>query len=212
MAGEDGLSNNWIHFSCSNPDDFRQKLNEYHIPINQLFRLRQITPVYETMQDLVYEFSVQQPHSRDMSSVMIDMLLVHLSRNLVRYDTPMDEPAMQHLHSFEELRKRLYATPEQDWSVANMANRMFLSQNQFISLYRRFFHTTPKQDMINARLQKAKSILSSSCVIRDVALSVGFKNEYYFSTMFHRKTGLTPSAYAKINASRGGAEEAAEDR
>ena len=211
VEGEDGLSNNWLHFSCSDSDAFRQKLDAYQIPINQLFRLRQITPISETMQDLVYEFSIQQLHSQDMISVMIDMLLVHLSRNLVRYDTRMDEPAMQHLHSFEELRKRLYATPEQDWSVAAMANRVFLSQNQFISLYRRFFHTTPKQDLINARLQKAKSILGSSNIIRDVAISVGFKNEYYFSTMFHRKTGLTPSAYARINANRCSADASANE-
>lgn len=199
VEGENGLCNSWIHFTCSDSDSLCSKLNAYHLPVNQCFRLRQVMPVSETMQDLVYEFSIQQPHREDMSSVMIDMLLVHLSRNLVCYDTPMDEPTMQHLHSFEELRKRLYATPEQEWSVASMANRVFLSQNQFINLYRSFFHITPKQDLINARIQKAKSILDANCIIRDVALSVGFKNEYYFSTMFHRKTGLTPSAYAKIN-------------
>lgn len=197
--GEDGLTNTWIHFSVSDLERFRKKLADYHIPVNQCFRLRHTMSVNETMQDLLYEFSVQQPHSRDMSTIMIDMLLVHLSRNRLPYDTPMDEPAMQHLHSFEELRKRLYATPEQDWSVPSMANTVFLSQNQFISLYRSFFRTTPKQDIINARIQKAKSILDGHAIIRDVALSVGFKNEYYFSTMFHRKTGITPSAYARIN-------------
>lgn len=202
VEGADGLSNTWVHFSCSDPDAFRRRLADYHLPLNQCFRLRQVMPVTETMQDMVYEFSVRQPHGEDMLSVMIDMLLVHLSRNLVSYDTPMDEPTMQHFHSFEELRKRLYATPEQDWAVADMANRVFLSQNQFIHLYRSFFHITPKQDMINARIQKAKSILSANSTIKDVALSVGFKNEYYFSTMFHRKTGLTPSAYARINTNR----------
>lgn len=197
--GADGLCNTWIHFTCFDQEGFYKKLKAYNLPVGRCFRLRQTEPVLNTMHDLVYEFSVQPTHSREMISLMIDTLFVHLSRNCMLRETSTNEIALRHLHSFEELRKRLYAVPEQDWAVKEMADRVFLSQNQFIKLYRNFFHTTPKQDLINARIQKAKSSLSTHSTIKEVALSVGFKNEFYFSNAFHQKTGLTPSSYAKIN-------------
>lgn len=163
----------------------------------------------DTLSDLVYEFSLNLPHSQDMIDIKIDTLLVQLSRNLIPYDEPVNLRTMQHLHNFEAFRKRLWANPEQNWTVASMASDVYLSQNQFIVLYRSFFSVTPKQDLLDARIRKAKALLGSGGIMRDVSISCGFQNEYYFSTIFHRKTGMTPSAYAKINfCSMGGDGEA----
>ena len=80
-----------------------------------------------------------------------------------------------------------------------MAAQAFLAQNRFIILYRTFFNTTPKQDLLNARIQKAKTMLGNSTTIKDVAAQSGFANEYYFSTAFKRAVGVTPGQYIAAN-------------
>ena len=104
----------------------------------------------------------------------------------------------QRRKSFETLRKELYSAPEKSWTSAKMAAKVYLSVNQLILLYRLFFNVTPKQDLLDARIVKAKTLLSFSCIISEVARNCGFENEYYFSRVFKKKTGMTPSEYIQL--------------
>lgn len=79
-----------------------------------------------------------------------------------------------------------------------------MSTNQFINLYQHFFGTTPKQDIINARIVKAKNMLGRSSLMREVAVNCGFENEFYFSRIFKQKTGMTPGQFIRIRMQQGG--------
>jgi len=47
-----------------------------------------------------------------------------------------------------------------------------------------------------ARLAKAKKLLSTTSMpVGEVALSCGIEDVSYFSTLFRKHTGLTPSAF-----------------
>ena len=47
------------------------------------------------------------------------------------------------------------------------------------------------------RIEIAKSLLSSSNDINEIAFSVGYSDALYFSRIFHRTTGVSPSQYRK---------------
>ena len=194
----EGLCNNWIHFS-TNDDIFLQKLMDYHIPQLQFFTLKQSRPVISILEEISYEFSLDQPHREQMISYLMETLLIRISRNIMDLEDSANPSILVHLHDFEDLRKEMYLHPEKNWTSENMAAQVFLAQNRFIILYRTFFSTTPKQDLLNARIQKAKTILGNSMAIKDVALQTGFANEYYFSTAFKRVVGITPGQYIAAN-------------
>lgn len=207
--GQQSLCNNWIHFSCSDDDELIKILNQYRIPINRFFTLRQFMPVISILQELIYEHSTDQPHKDAMSSLLVGQLLIQISRNLLPCDEKANSKARTHLHNFELLRKQLYAAPEKEWTVSTMAGQVYLGPNQFISLYREFFGVTPKQDLINARISKAKTVLSSRTgsnedrvPLHDVAVMCGFRNEYYFSTTFKKEVGLPPGQYVRHRENR----------
>lgn len=200
--GQECTSNNWIHFSCSDDEALKEILRQYRIPIQQFFTLRQFMPVTAILQELIYERNTEQMRKDIMCSLLIEQMLLQISRNILPLDKKTDSSAMAHLHTFELLRKQLYATPEREWSVKDMAGQVYLGANQFINLYRCFFSVTPKQDLIHARIAKAKTLLSSrvgpneaAITLRDVALLCGFKNEYYFSSAFKKVTGIPPGQY-----------------
>lgn len=199
---QERMSNNWIHFSCSDDEALIDLLHQYNIPITRFFTLRQFMPVNTILQDLIYERNTDQINKDIMSSLLIEQMLVQISRNILPLNQKADSSTMTHLHAFELLRKQLYTSPEREWSVRDMAAQVYLSANQFINLYQSFFAVTPKQDLIHARIAKAKTLLSSrvgpneaAVTLRDVALLCGFKNEYYFSTVFRRVTGIPPGQY-----------------
>lgn len=202
--GQEGLCNNWIHFSCSDDQELANLLHQYQIPVNRFFTLRQFMPVISILQELIYEHGTDQPRKEAMISLLVGQMLIQISRNLLPCDAKANSSTLNHLHSFEQLRKQLYAAPEKEWTVSAMAGQVYLGANQFIILYREFFGVTPKQDLINARIGKAKTILSSrtgpnesAVLLRDVAAMCGFKNEYYFSTLFKQVVGVPPGQYMR---------------
>ena len=184
--------NNWVHFQG---DQISQRMAQYKIPVRKLFVLKQAMPINNTIQEITYEFSQTRSYSEEMQSALVEMLLLHIARNIMYRSDAQKLGTMQHYDNFEHLRREMYLNPERDWTVLNMARRVFLGHNQFTSLYSKYYGTTPKRDLINARLQKAKSLLSVSLTLREVSIACGFQNEYYFSRIFHQNVGVTAGQY-----------------
>ena len=67
------------------------------------------------------------------------------------------------------------------------------------SLYRAFemdFGCSPSEYLTRCRLSRARQLLSHSALsVSQVAASVGFDDPLYFSRVFKRETGLSPSAF-----------------
>ena len=59
---------------------------------------------------------------------------------------------------------------------------------------------TPRQYLIDLRVQRAKQLLSEGVMkINAIAEGCGFANQYHFCRAFKEKTGVTPSEYMKQN-------------
>lgn len=80
----------------------------------------------------------------------------------------------------------------------------FHFNNDYIrKLFKRELGVTPNQYLIDKRLQTSADLLDSlkydSNNISNVALTCGFRDPLYFSRMFKKKYGLSPTEYAKKN-------------
>ncbi|MBQ8003289.1 MAG: helix-turn-helix transcriptional regulator [Clostridia bacterium] len=73
-----------------------------------------------------------------------------------------------------------------------------ISRTQGYKLYSMFFHTSPKEDLIWARLEKARSLIRSDANIKiyTVVETCGFSNVSHFFRTFKNRYGYTPKDYA----------------
>jgi AraC-like DNA-binding protein len=84
-----------------------------------------------------------------------------------------------------------------------MALLVHMSPKRFGQLHRKFFGISPAEDLIQARLERAKYLLSSTTLsVGRAAERSGFTNPYYFSRLFHRRVGCAPRDYQKIASPR----------
>ena len=90
-----------------------------------------------------------------------------------------------------------------DISVETLADMLGISR---VTLYRKFMEevgVSPADYIHGQRMRRAKELLSVSRLpIRQVALAVGYSDPLYFSSVFRRFRGCSPSAYRKEKQSK----------
>lgn len=81
-----------------------------------------------------------------------------------------------------------------------LARECKISEVYFRKLFLKQLKTTPKQFIMDVRIQKAKQLLEEDKVkISLVAEQCGFASPYHFCRLFKKKTGITPTEYMKQN-------------
>lgn len=79
--------------------------------------------------------------------------------------------------------------------LMEIADEAYFSKFHFIRLFKRIYHTTPHQYLIQVRIEKAKLKLQQGCPVSEVCTTVGFDSISSFAGLFKRRVGITPSAY-----------------
>ena len=99
------------------------------------------------------------------------------------------------------LRTRLFEEPALFSGIDEMAAYMNLSRSGFQHLYSHTFGVSVIHDVINGRIEKAKSLLSkSNFSITEISNKSGYKSEFHFMRQFKKETGLTPTEFRRSSS------------
>lgn len=83
-----------------------------------------------------------------------------------------------------------------DFTVSKLEKHFSMSHSSFSYFFKDNFKTTPKKYINNLKIALASRMLNRKGVpIKEVALSVGFKDPLYFSRIFKEIKGYAPSEY-----------------
>ena len=84
----------------------------------------------------------------------------------------------------------------QDFSLTKASKRSYISDVYFRKLFKEAYGISPKQYVIQNRIQHAASlILSGCCPLQEVAQRCGYNDYKHFTTEFKRIMGVSPSHY-----------------
>lgn len=78
-----------------------------------------------------------------------------------------------------------------------------LTQRRFNDLFKNHFDTTPNRYITNLKINYAKKLLQTNYLtVSQIAEMCGFKEIYYFSKLFKKETGFTPTEYKNKTSKR----------
>ena len=99
--------------------------------------------------------------------------------------------------TLREVRSGMLGDPERAWTVDGLAQASHLSRSRFSMRYRAAFGVSPVEDLIRARVERARVLLAGGVPVKEAARSSGFSSPSYFSRQFTRRMGVPPAAYAR---------------
>jgi len=83
-------------------------------------------------------------------------------------------------------------------NVGYVSEKLNVSESYLMHMFKDQLGVTFNKILIDTRIREAKNLLKSGQYrVKEVAYMVGFNDEKYFTTIFKKQTGLTPSEYIK---------------
>lgn len=117
-------------------------------------------------------------------------------------------PACEYFNSTVKFTEQIAEYIDENIHLASMSVDLLTKKfnTSRSTLYREFenlFNLSPKEYINKIRLEKAKKMLKEKTYsIKIIAYSLGYENPMYFSTVFKRNTGLSPSEYRRSSSNR----------
>ncbi|MBQ7012909.1 MAG: substrate-binding domain-containing protein [Oscillospiraceae bacterium] len=98
----------------------------------------------------------------------------------------------------QRLRREIYLMPEKEWNILEIMRKIGISRSHFHRIYKELFSISCGDDVIRARIEKAKQLLAHTDLrIQEVALQCGYSNESHFMRQFKDKCGITATQFRK---------------
>lgn len=185
--------NSYLHFSVD--EEF---LDKFPIPVNQVFYPENFQELNLIFKMLAEEFFLQNLHREYKLDLLIRNLLIELSRSIHQKGRNSLSGEKELHEIFDHARLTILQNCQKNWSTDEMCKLVNLGKSQFFFYYNQFYNCTPRLDLLEARLDKAKNMLTNEAMqISAVSEACGFHNIYHFSRYFTKKCGCSPSQYRK---------------
>lgn len=100
--------------------------------------------------------------------------------------------------SLIEIREFMSQHYNEPLSIRQLAEMADISPKYFGDLFKRTFGMSAMSYLTNIRMNQAKRyLIQSDELLREIAIKVGYCDEFYFSRVFKKEVGMPPSDYVK---------------
>ena len=100
---------------------------------------------------------------------------------------------------FENIKVYLSGHLSEPLSLKEISDLFAISQAYMSKLFRKYTGQSYNQYLTGIRMERAKQLMEedSELFIKDIAEMVGYRDQFYFSRIFHSYTGQSPADYIK---------------
>lgn len=105
--------------------------------------------------------------------------------------------------SLDDVRHYMAQHYHEPISIDSLALLSSLSPNYFGEAFKKAYGQNATDYLTELRIGQAKKLLrETDLLLKEIALQVGYSDEFYFSRKFKKVVGISPSAYSKTNHKR----------
>lgn len=155
------------------------------------------------LQNLLRLFMEESGNRQPGYKFILESLSIQITVNLLRQvQSNLQQVAgRRNLTARDNINRAIAFLREQyngNYSLEDVARVANLSPYHFTRLFKAQTGKTPFEYLLDIKLEKAREMLQANrLTVTEVCFSCGFNNLSHFTTVFKRKTGMSPSGYRK---------------
>lgn len=182
----------WVHFTGWKVEEY---LERYELPHDENVFYTGVTPDYPWIYNqMIRELQLQRVNYEDM----ISLYMHHIFITINRYIKERRETKNDTINDIERAAHYFKDNYNKQISIEQYAAEHLMSVNWFIHSFKSVMKMSPMQYIISLRIAMAKGYLENSTKnIAEISNEVGYENALYFSRLFRKYTGMTPTEYRK---------------
>lgn len=144
---------------------------------------------------IILELQRCQPDYEEMLSTLLRYMLITIHRELTKEGNIQNEYLNKEMDIAAQYFNDHYNT---EINIEEYAQSKGMSISWFIRNFKSYTGMTPMQYIISIRIANAQGLLDATDYsINEIARIVGYDNPLYFSRLFHKQKGLSPSQFRK---------------
>lgn len=134
---------------------------------------------------LTYE-GMQKVRQREVMIELLELTQICLSNDRISYSCR---------NQVNRIVRYMAEHYHEKLTLASLSKQVGMSPSYFSAAFREVTGRPPIDYLIHLRVLKAKQLLGDGLRVAETAQAVGFSDIYYFSNMFRRLEGISPSQY-----------------
>ena len=147
---------------------------------------------------MIQELQRCQTHYPELLTLLLLELLIRIERQTGREHRQKDAYLNAEMEYAIQYFNKNYSS---NISIEDYAASRGMSVSWFIRSFRQYVHTTPMQYLVERRMANAQMLLeTTSYNIAEISTLVGYDNPLYFSRIFKKQKGMSPTEYRKYSA------------
>ncbi len=183
--------NDWIHFDLCEGEE--KKFSELGIPFDTVIPLGETVEFSHYIKTIFMEKHSENIHREETVLRYFDLILLKLSERLHQESAEKQSPAYRSLCA---LRTEIQLSPQSNWTVDLISQRLKMSRSYIQHLYKQFFGISISADIQKSRIEYAKYLLRFTREkVSVISASCGYESDVHFMRIFKKATSLTPSEF-----------------
>ena len=188
----------WVHFTGS---DVRNILRHYDIPLdkNVIYSGSSATYAY-LFKEMIQELQTCRTGFEELLEMYLRQIFLLIQRSWEERKPTVSSYLQEEV---DYARKYFNEHYNEDISIEDYAQSRGMSVSWFLRNFKQMTMKSPMQYILAIRINNAVSLLETTDYnVTEISTIVGYDNPLYFSRIFKKQKGVSPSDYRKMLAER----------
>lgn len=191
--GEDQTEVYWVHFTGGNVTNL---LRSYGLTEDKkVFYCGSGLEYQNIFRTMIYELQMCKDSYPEMLEMYLRQIFIMLQRYFKSSSKTDNSRVVEEIDKATEYFNEHY---NEDISIEEYAENNHVSISWFIRNFKQYTGSTPMQYILSKRIYNAEILLQNPAYnVTEISQIVGYDNPLYFSRIFKKVKGLSPSEYRK---------------